>query len=184
MISRVTGDRRHGFQGMASGSDARYTARPRARDTPDIWLHWRLAAISDRPPGNGDCAPGFPAEQIYPRPNDALHPENGRRQHPRIYRHNPRRFIAADHCSRRPCREAKGRIVLQNGRRIDDFPIKAYAILLSFGTAFLIGAGALLARDNWHCIRARSSQVDVVHAFIDRSTNERKPDATLADPEP
>ena len=42
----------------------------------------------------------------------------------------------------------------QNGRRVDDFPIKSYAILLSFGTAFLIGAGVLLARDNWRWIRA------------------------------
>jgi hypothetical protein len=42
-----------------------------------------------------------------------------------------------------------------NGRRIDDFPLKICVILLSFGTAFLIGAGLLLARDNWHRIRAR-----------------------------
>jgi len=42
-----------------------------------------------------------------------------------------------------------------NGRRIDDFPLKSYVILLSFGIAFLIGAGVLLARDNWHWIRAR-----------------------------
>lgn len=42
-----------------------------------------------------------------------------------------------------------------NGRRIDDFPLTTYVILLSFGTAFLIGVGILLAREQWHSIRTR-----------------------------
>jgi hypothetical protein len=50
----------------------------------------------------------------------------------------------------------KGEMVyFLNGRRIDDFPLQAYVIFLGFGTAFLIGAGVLLARDQWHWIRRR-----------------------------
>jgi hypothetical protein len=43
-----------------------------------------------------------------------------------------------------------------NGRRIDDFPLRTYVIVLGVGIAFMIGAGILLVRDNWHGIRARA----------------------------
>lgn len=63
----------------------------------------------------------------------------------------PRTIAVGVHVAKR-----KGELFyFQNGRRIDDFPLKAYVIVLSFGIAFLIAACALLARDNWHWIRAR-----------------------------
>ena len=42
-----------------------------------------------------------------------------------------------------------------NDRRVDDFPIDAYLIWLGFGAASLIGAGMMLAREQWHRFRAR-----------------------------
>ena len=63
----------------------------------------------------------------------------------------PRNIPVGVHVAKR-----KGELFyFQNGRRIDDFPLKAYVIVLSFGIVFLIAACALLARDNWHWIRTR-----------------------------
>ena len=42
-----------------------------------------------------------------------------------------------------------------NGRRVDDFQLRAYVISLGVGIAFLIAAGLLLARDRRHGTPAR-----------------------------